>query len=167
MRYIERWSPPPTRWVKCNHDATYQSSVPQTGSGWIIRNANKEFECVASSYLPKAKLALEAEGFSLLHAMQIAWYRGFRWIIFECDSKLLVELLHNHRRDIAMDNLLNDIKHWCNLFAGVQFVHIGRKHNVIPDKLASHRTISICFLLYLQFSTRLCTAIYVMWLVNF
>lgn len=77
------WTPPPYGWLKCNHDACFNHASSQTGSDWIIRNSNGEFVTAASSFLPKAKTALEAEGLSFLHALQLTWYRGYRWIIFE------------------------------------------------------------------------------------
>lgn len=58
--------------------------------------------------------------------MQNSWYRGYRWIIFEDDSKQLVDLVNHRQKDIAIDNIINDIHHWVKRFAGVQILHTGR-----------------------------------------
>lgn len=106
----------------------FSQQILKLGQDGSFKNFDKDFICAVSSFLPKAKTALEAEGFSLLHAMQLAWHRCYRWMIFERDSTMLLDLIYGRRRDITMDNLI------C-LFAGVHFLHIDRRYNVIVDKL--------------------------------
>lgn len=66
----------------------------QVGLGWIVRDNYGHFVTAASSYLPKSTSALEAESFSLLHALQTLWSRGFKWVIMKGDCQQLVDLIN-------------------------------------------------------------------------
>lgn len=62
--------------------------------------------------------------------------RGFRYVVFEGDSQGLVDLIRGGRKNILMDNLVQDIHHWMAHFEKVEIVQIRRKGNAIDDKLA-------------------------------
>lgn len=58
--------------------------------------------CLLQAFLPQANSTLEAEGLSMLHALQLTWYRGYRWLILEGDSQFLMELINERRKNITI-----------------------------------------------------------------
>lgn len=80
--------------------------------------------------------ALESEFQSLLYAIQNAWTRGFRKVIFEGDNKILYQILTKSRASFAMFNWLKEVQSWIPYFDEIQFVWTSRKTNTPADILA-------------------------------
>ncbi|CAL9028853.1 unnamed protein product [Prunus brigantina] len=87
---VVRWSPPPTSVYKINIDASWVSCTLQAGLGVVVRNSAGNFMggcCVTRL----ASSAIEAEAHAALKGVKLAAERGFPNVVFESDSKELVQ----------------------------------------------------------------------------
>lgn len=89
------WKRPPTGWLKCNYDGSFHSHSEKSNAGWIIRDDTGAYRGSGHAADDKPNSALEGEFQALIMAMQQAWIKGHRNIIFEGDCKDLVNLVNN------------------------------------------------------------------------
>ncbi|CAL9000187.1 unnamed protein product, partial [Prunus brigantina] len=87
---VVRWSPPPTSIYKVNIDASWVNCTQQAGLGVVVRNSASNFMggcCVTRL----ASSAIEAEAHAALKGVKLATEMGFPNVVFESDSKELVQ----------------------------------------------------------------------------
>ncbi|KAK8574158.1 hypothetical protein V6N13_097148 [Hibiscus sabdariffa] len=134
----DRWSPPGHNVFKVNFDASFNSLQHSSVSGIIIRDENG-MTMAASSY-PHHFVAdpESAEALSCLQALVFAEELGFRRIVVEGDSLLVVSKLSNSRMDFSsVSHILFSIKERARDFDLISFVHINRARNQVAPSLAS------------------------------
>ncbi|ESQ33801.1 hypothetical protein EUTSA_v10009902mg, partial [Eutrema salsugineum] len=90
---ITTWERPEQGWIKCNYDGSYITSRRNSFRGWLFRDNKGIFLGADQAQHSSANNALENECQALLMAMQSSWSRGYYCVIFEEDSKSLVNLI--------------------------------------------------------------------------
>ncbi|KAL4273917.1 hypothetical protein GQ457_13G010390 [Hibiscus cannabinus] len=134
----DRWSPPGHSVFKVNFDASFNSLQHSSVSGIIIRDENG-MTMAASSYPHRFVADPEsAEALSCLQALVFAQELGFRRIVVEGDSFLVISKLSNSRMDFSsVSSILFSIKDRARDFDLISFVHINRARNQVAHSLAS------------------------------
>lgn len=132
-----RWTKPPFPYVKCNFDAGFNAQTFNATGGWIIRDHEGTPKDWGSSNLPHVSTPLEAETKALLVAIQQAWLKGYRRIIFEGDCEILINTINGASKQSAITNLLLDIDYWTTKLGSATFCFTKRSNNRIAHHLAS------------------------------
>lgn len=79
-----------------------------------------------------AQSSLAAEAKVLIGAMQSVWSAGFRNVIFQGDSEILVKSINGQAQDITIHNFLVDISTWCLKLVSPPFTFVKRTGNQAP-----------------------------------
>lgn len=79
---------------------------------------------------------LKIEFQALLMAMQQAWIRSYRHIVFEEDNKMVYNLLSGKEMNFGVHNWIRDIKMWSLKFDDVKFQWTSLVCNKATDRLA-------------------------------
>ena len=87
------WTKPRQGWIKCNVDAAIFNGNMIMGYEICFRNSTGNFLLGKSDYNYSSTTVLEAEAIGLLESMKLAISKAFHHVIFETDSKILVDLL--------------------------------------------------------------------------
>ncbi|AEE82796.1 non-LTR retroelement reverse transcriptase [Arabidopsis thaliana] len=82
----KEWSPPPEGYLKCNFDSGYVQGRDYTSTCWIIRDSNGHVIHSGCAKLQQSYSALQAEALGFLHALQMVWIRGYRYVWFEGEN---------------------------------------------------------------------------------
>ncbi|KAG7572479.1 Ribonuclease H domain [Arabidopsis suecica] len=106
-------------------------------AGWIIRDHHGQPKAWGSSLLSHVSSPLEAESKALVVAMQQAWIRGYKKIMFEGDCEILIKAVTDSSQPSDIANLLLDIDFWASKFSAVVFTFVRRNNNAIAHFLAS------------------------------
>ncbi|KAL9308986.1 putative RNA-directed DNA polymerase [Arabidopsis thaliana] len=99
-----RWKRPPTGWVKCNYDGSFNHHTQQSKAGWIIRDASGVFKGAGQAIGNQTTSALENELQAVIIAMQHLWSQGYRKVIFEGDNKQVESLMNNRNLNFRSYN---------------------------------------------------------------
>ncbi|KAL0669271.1 hypothetical protein Bca4012_031975 [Brassica carinata] len=67
--------------------------------------------------------------------MQNSRSKGYTWIIFEGDSKVLVDLITKKSINFGLYNYIRDIWRWSAKFEDIKFYWIPRENNKAADTL--------------------------------
>ncbi|CAA7042886.1 unnamed protein product [Microthlaspi erraticum] len=104
-----KWRPPPTGWVKCNYDGAFHNRDVSSNAGWIIRDENGTYKGSGHATDNKPNSALEGELQALIIAMQQAWIKGHRKVIFEGDCKEVIDLVNRVTLNFGVYNWIREI----------------------------------------------------------
>lgn len=113
--------------------------------GWIIRNHRGIPLSWGSLFLDTATSPLEAETKALLAALQQTWIRGFKNVIFEVDSEILIKIMNGSPGISSISNLLADISFWASKFSCIKFDFVKREGNQVAHVLAKFGCVSSPF----------------------
>lgn len=91
----QQWQGPPLGYVKCNMDAAFFQREHQMGIGICIRNDVVPFMMAKSHWRDTMLSVKEGEAFALLVAIQWIKDIGLQYVIFESDSKSVVDNIHS------------------------------------------------------------------------
>jgi ribonuclease HI len=91
------WQPPPPNWFKCNVDAGFHRAENKTSLGWCLRDQRGHVIVAGTSWNDGKYSILEGEAVALLHALREMEHRGFSQVIFETDSKNVVDAIQHFR----------------------------------------------------------------------
>jgi hypothetical protein len=131
-----KWKKPSLNLYKVNTDANL-SQEGIWGLGAICRNSSGDVLAAATWKREGANEPTEAEAFAIYSAMEFAAQSGFFDVIFETDSEKLVRYLTKEEiPNVYLGNIVRGIQLRKAWFRQVSFMHIGRKGNKAPHKLA-------------------------------
>ncbi|VVA37662.1 PREDICTED: reverse mRNAase [Prunus dulcis] len=133
-----RWSAPPHAYCKVNVDASWEGGSKLTGLGVVVWNSNAM--CLGSSCNTRlAGLAIEAEAHAALSGVHLAAQIGISHVVFESDSKELVQFVKGHiqKSRWTIFPILIAIQRVCSGFnlCSWNWVHHGA--NKVADAAAS------------------------------
>lgn len=132
-----QWSPPPSGWLKCNFDSSYDKENRVAGVGWIIRCDEGRFLCAGLSRCVNVESPLQGEALGFLLALQQVWIRGLRSVWFEGDSLQLSTIINNKvAQNVELGNVLHDIRHWISLLPACSIDSVNRERNSAADALS-------------------------------
>jgi ribonuclease HI len=89
------WLKPPMGWLKCNVDAGFHHNLNKTSAGWCVRDNLGRFMKAGTTW-KRAKFSVgEGEALALLEAMKVMENGRATQVIFETDSKCVVDAIYN------------------------------------------------------------------------
>lgn len=107
----------------------------KTKAGWIARDENGINIGSGQATGRKFRSALESEFQALIIAMQNAWCKGYKRIIFEGDNQEMINLLNGTTLIFEVFNWLREVRFWENKFDEIKFSWIPRSLNHPTDIL--------------------------------
>jgi ribonuclease HI len=131
------WQQPPQGYLKCNVDASFYNLAGSTGWGWVLRDAHGGFKLAGSNIVPTTFSVLEGEALALVEAMEEVIQRGFPFVIFESDSKLVVDAIHSRQSGVSEFSLLiSHIQSLLRLHNYFEVKYVRRQANKVAHYLA-------------------------------
>ncbi|PNY16450.1 cytochrome p450 [Trifolium pratense] len=101
-----QWQQPPPEFMKCNVDASFYDTAEATGWEWCLRDYQGRF-ILAGSNLVHTKLnTLEGEAMGIKEAIEEIMQRGLSYVIFESDSKVVVDAIHSRQDGLSEFSIL-------------------------------------------------------------
>jgi hypothetical protein len=91
------WQRPPPNWYKCNVDAGFHHAENKTSIGWCVRDHRGHCIAAGTTWNEGKYSILEGEAVALLHALREMEHRRFSQVIFEMDSKNVVDAIQYFR----------------------------------------------------------------------
>jgi ribonuclease HI len=131
------WQKPRDGWWKCNVDASFSHSPCYTGWGWCLRDSAGCFSAAGTNICRNTLTVVEGEAMTILEAMRVAISKGWSNIIFESDSKVVVDAVYsNNHGNSEWSSIILSIKSilQCNPNFEVKFTK--RQANMAAHKLA-------------------------------
>jgi ribonuclease HI len=137
QQHDRTWQQPPRGWYKCNVDAGFFDDLHKTSAGWCLRDYTGSFVMAGTLWNEGNWSTIEGESFALLEAMRAMVNRGITHVIFESDSKIVVDAIHTSRDGVSeFSSLICNIKNM--LLANSNFVvkFVRRQANMVAHSLA-------------------------------
>jgi ribonuclease HI len=158
---IIKWEKPMLGWYKCNVDAAFHQNLNKTSTGWCLRDHRGCFVMAETTWIDGSCSIVEGESIALLEALKVLSQRGYSHVIFETDSKSVVDAIHHIRGGVSeFSSLVSNINNFlsCNQNFMVKFVK--RQANMVAHTLAraaiswsrrcTFKTLPICITLLLN-----------------
>ncbi|CAH2047873.1 unnamed protein product [Thlaspi arvense] len=139
---LQRWTPPPYGWTKCNYYASHHMTNQHSGLGWILRNSQGVFLNGGMDKYQGRYTSEEAECSALIWALQSTWFLGYTKVIFEGDNINIVKLLNCDAANLRLRHYIHTIKSWIAMFSALKFTYRNRLSNQCADKLAKQEAVS-------------------------
>jgi ribonuclease HI len=131
------WQQPPHGYYKCNVDASFYNLTASTGWGWVLRDAHGGFKLAGSNIVPTTFSVIEGEAMALMEAMEEVIHRGFPYVIFESDSKLVVDAIYSRQSGVSEFSLLiSHIQSLLRLHNYFEVKYVRRQANKVAHYLA-------------------------------
>lgn len=129
------WSPRPPIWIKVNVDDAVTSTSSLAGCGGVIRDSCGTWIVGFSQNLGICSVH-EAEEWAVLKGLQFVWDMGFKNVILESDSKLIIDRLHEDETSFQQGSMvLQHIKSMLTFQWNLHCHWIAREKNKVADKL--------------------------------
>ncbi|VVA28953.1 PREDICTED: ribonuclease [Prunus dulcis] len=130
-----KWKPPPCNWVKLNFDGSVRGALAATG--FVIRDWNGHVRLAGAKNLGQISITV-AECLALRDGLAHAIHNGWRKVVAEGDSKLVIDCINNKVSVPWSINLLvQDIRLLSSYCDEISFQHVLREANITADALAS------------------------------
>ncbi|CAL8989249.1 unnamed protein product [Prunus brigantina] len=140
-----RWSAPPHAYCKVNVDASWEKGSKVAGLGVVVRDSNAV--CLGGSCSTRlAASAIEAEAHAALSGVNLAAQMGISHVVFESDSKELVQSVKGHiqRSRWTIFPILTAIRRACSGFSSYSWNWVPRGANKAADAAASQARRRMC-----------------------
>ncbi|GAU34086.1 hypothetical protein TSUD_255820 [Trifolium subterraneum] len=136
-RVAVQWQQPQFGIVKCNVDASFYDIAGATGWGWCVRDHQGRY-IIAGTNLLQARLnILEGEAMAIKEAMEEMLQRGFSHVIFESDSKIVVDAISSRQEGISDFSLLiSSIQSLLMSNPNFEVKFVKRQANMVAHELA-------------------------------
>ncbi|XVF47134.1 hypothetical protein PTKIN_Ptkin03bG0084800 [Pterospermum kingtungense] len=95
------WEKPPTAVLKCNIDVAIFADLGAMRHGMILRDDKGEFVLAKSMMSDGIYAVKEGEAIGLFHAIRWVIDLGYDRVIFELDSKLVVDAINSTLMDVS------------------------------------------------------------------
>jgi ribonuclease HI len=132
-----QWQQPPIGTLKCNVDASFYNLAGATGWGWILRDSRGHFQLAGTNILHSPLNVLEGEAMALTEAMEEVMHRGLSHVIFESDSKLVVDAISSRQAGISeFSMLISNIQSMLRMNNYFEVKFVKRQANKVAHSLA-------------------------------
>ncbi|CAJ2679655.1 unnamed protein product [Trifolium pratense] len=122
------WQPPLHGNLKCNVDASFLNN--ECACGWCIRGSNAQFILASSNILYEKLNIIEGEALAIKEAMCEIIQRGFSQVIFECDSKVVVDAIHSRNVGVSESrSIISSIQSLLLLYPNFEVKFVKRQAN--------------------------------------
>ncbi|KAK5787057.1 hypothetical protein PVK06_041708 [Gossypium arboreum] len=141
-------NPPPTGWVKLNVDAGFSIVRQKAVLSFIIKN--EEGNILGSEFRVHhlVRTVALAEAIALLHGVQFASEMGFRYVIAESDSRVVINKINSKEDNYSETRPLTwDLKASTRNFSECRFQFVAREGNSDAHAMAEEglRRLEDCF----------------------
>ncbi|GAU10714.1 hypothetical protein TSUD_425140, partial [Trifolium subterraneum] len=134
---IIQWQRPHSGWFKCNVDAGFHNDLNKTSVGWCLRDHAGQFVKAGSCWNQGKCSIIEGEAIALLQAMKEMEQGGFTHVIFETDSKNVIDAVHKFRiGNSEFSSLICNINNVMSLNPNFVVKFIKRQANMVAHTLA-------------------------------
>ncbi|KAK2451729.1 hypothetical protein QL285_010759 [Trifolium repens] len=134
---VIRWTKPRIGWWKCNVDASFSQNPSYTGWGWCVRDSVGSFIAAGTDHYRHSLTVAEGEAKALLEAMREAISRGWSNIVFESDTKVVVDAVHtSHHGNSELSSIISSIKSLLHCHSNFEVKFTKRQANMAALKLA-------------------------------
>lgn len=133
-----RWLPPPAGFLKINTDGSSRGNPSPARIGRIGRDSSGSVVFIFSAN-KEVQTVNRMEGLAILYALKRAYALGWRKVICESDSQVLVNLLLERKiSDVSqqLSTIVQQILQVSSLMDSVSYAHIPREWNRAADSLA-------------------------------
>jgi ribonuclease HI len=134
---VVHWQQPPLGVLKCNVDASFYTADGATGCGWCLRDSSGHFKLAGTNIVNSSYSVVEGEALAIIEAMEELSYRGLQSVIFESDSKQVVDAISSTQNGISEFSIL--IAHIQTLLSSHNYFevkYIKRQANNVAHTLA-------------------------------
>lgn len=139
------WSTPPHAYCKVNVDASWEGGSKLACLGVVVRDLNAV--CLGGSCKTRlAASAIEAEAHTALSGVHLATQMGISHVVFEFDSKELVQSVKGHiqRSRWTIFPILTAIPRACSGFSSYSWNWLHRGANKAANAVASRARRRMC-----------------------
>lgn len=135
---IIRWTLPGSRYVKLNFDGSVVNQ--RAASGFVIRNDLGHPIIVAARGVGQSTINVVECDLVLRDGLRMAASRGFKRIIVERDSKLIIEAVcGSFQSPWRLRTILADIHCLADSFEDISWKHVFHEANFLADVVTSVR----------------------------
>ena len=152
LQVVEKWSPPPSDFVKMNWDATTSISQGRIGLGCIAQLSTGYFLATRSRTRMARVEPAVVEALAAAHAVAFAREMGFGQIIFEGDALNIVNDVNSEGPCTSMHgHFVKGIQAEMQAFEKVYFNYVRRDANNAAHRLAKLATAYVMDETWLEF----------------
>ncbi|XP_026458742.1 uncharacterized protein LOC113359296 [Papaver somniferum] len=132
----DTWEPPKSIKVKINFDGV--AGPRGFACGVVARDSEAKFQGCKNKSLTHCK-AVEAEGQGTMTAVELARRKGFRDIILEGDSLIVINAFRytHYKPNWRIQNMINRIKEELKNFRSVEYRYINKNSNKVANNVAT------------------------------
>lgn len=141
-----KWIPPPPGTFKCNIDAAWDDHREHCGVGWFLRDDKGQVRWYGAKVYPKLLSCLEAEAAALVWAMNCVDNLGFKEVLFESDSKFLIQAVCKPKEWPRLTTYTTKILLTPRRFLQPSYCFMGRQANIFAGSIA--KSVTSCPIYY-------------------
>ena len=131
------WQPPGPGQYKVNVDGALFAAENTAGLGVVIRDEHGQVMVSLSECIPLPSTVIEVEVLAARRGMELAVETGFRNIVLESDSQILIKALREDSYSLAsFGHLVQDIQVIASYLSSSNFNHVRRQCNGLAHSLA-------------------------------
>lgn len=127
-----RWKSPTPGWVKINFDGAACMDGGWSSVGGVLSDSRGNWIAGYQRCVLRGS-ALNAELWTILHGLEVAWRGEYRKAIVETDCLQGVELITDCSGNMASLTIVRRIQEVARLFYGVKFQFVHREDNKFTD----------------------------------
>jgi ribonuclease HI len=133
----QSWQKPPREWYKCNVDAGFHIEANKSSMGWCLRDHLGRFVLAGTHWKDGSCSVVEGEALALLQAMKEMELRGITQVIFETDSKNVVDAIHAlNNGNSKFSSIIHNINNALLLNSNFVVKFVKRQANTVVHSLA-------------------------------
>ena len=131
------WKYPADGWIKLNVDGCSKGNPGLAGAGGVIRDHIGTWIGGFARNIGVCS-SMTAELWAIYSGLQLVWDKGFRKVVLESDSRVVVGLINGESVRVDRNyNILMQIKNMLGRDWEVVIVHVYREANCVADWLAN------------------------------
>ena len=140
------WQPPGPFQYKVNVDEALFEADNTAGLGVVIRNEHGQVMASLSEHIFLPPTVLEVEALAARRGLELAIEMGFRNIVLESDSQILIIALREGSYSLSsFGHIVQDIKFIASYLSSTNYTHVRRQCNALAHSLARRaKLISQC-----------------------
>ncbi|XP_075663184.1 uncharacterized protein LOC142632711 [Castanea sativa] len=131
------WQPPGPSQYKINVDGVLFMSNSSAGLGVVIRNEHGQVMVSLSKRTPLPSIVIEVEALAARRGLELAVEMGFKNIVLESDSQVLITALWDNSYSLAsFGHMVKDIQFIAYQLSSISYTHVRRQCNTLTRSLA-------------------------------
>ena len=134
---ITSWQPPSPGQYKVNVDGALFAVENTAGLGVVIKDEHGQVIVSLFERIPLPSTVIEVEALAARRGMELAVETGFRNIVLESDSQILITALREDFYSLAsFGHLVKDIQFTATYLSSINYTHVRRQCNGLAHSLA-------------------------------